>query len=240
MDTNDRDGAVWKRRVEAAAELLADVGAGECGRLDILTRIRMLKEQTEQLRTAIGANEGEGIIEALHRYTFAVQLGCALKLEQQLRKAGGYDSRPAGPVFAATVAAWKDAIGFLRKDIPMAVSGDAAPRNAVELWKAEQTQAIKDGWIERVLPRFWGEAMGGVPHEPAQTRLRQLLEEHEPGEEAPNSAPLGGAWTRPPDEMLRAGARVTATRAMAGESGPMDGFDAGIRIPMDEDDTSQE
>lgn len=210
MDNNEeRDAGVWKRRVEAAAKLLADVGAGECGRLDILTRIRMLKEQVEQLRAAIGANEGEGVIEALHRYTFAVQLGCAMKLEQQLRKAGGYDSRPAGPVFAATVAAWKDAIDFLRKDIPVAVSGDAAPRNAVELWKAEQTQAIKDGWVDQVFERFWSEVLGDIPSNAAKERFRTLLEEYEPGE-APE-----GAWASPPDEMLRAGARVTATRAMA-------------------------
>lgn len=51
--------AVWRKRLEAAAEELADVGAGECGRLDIVTRVRMLKAQLAALSVDMAKVVGE-------------------------------------------------------------------------------------------------------------------------------------------------------------------------------------
>lgn len=39
--------AAWRKRMEAAAEALGDVLPGECGRLDIVTRVKALKEERD-------------------------------------------------------------------------------------------------------------------------------------------------------------------------------------------------
>lgn len=45
-------GRLWHGRVEAAADELSDIGAGECGRLDIVTRVKMLKARCATLSAA--------------------------------------------------------------------------------------------------------------------------------------------------------------------------------------------
>lgn len=52
LGQSDNDMSVWRRRVEAAADELGDVGAGQCGRLDIVTRVRMLKARCAALSAA--------------------------------------------------------------------------------------------------------------------------------------------------------------------------------------------
>lgn len=44
--------SVWRKRIESAADELADVGAGEVGRIDIVTRVRMLKARCATLSAA--------------------------------------------------------------------------------------------------------------------------------------------------------------------------------------------
>lgn len=135
--------------------------------------------EIEEVRTAIGANEGESTIDALHRYTFAVQLGCALKLERHADKAVGDTSKPMGPMFSIAVAATKDAAALLRHGIP---EGLREQPDAIARWKAEQVQAIKEGWLEVVFERAWQELLGDIPSALAKARFRQLLEEYEPGD----------------------------------------------------------
>lgn len=146
--------------------------------LNELAGLQRGRAEVEEVRTAIGANEGESTIDAIHRYTFAVQLGCALKLEQHLDKHDGNSRLPSGPNFALVVAAWKDAIAFLREGIPVAVAGEAAPQNAVEFWKAEQIVGLKDALIDHLLPKLWLEVMGPLPMPPAAlAKLKQLVED---------------------------------------------------------------
>lgn len=51
-DKTETSETVWRKRLEAASEELADVGAGECGRLDIVSRVRMLKARLATLQVA--------------------------------------------------------------------------------------------------------------------------------------------------------------------------------------------
>lgn len=151
------------------------------------------EQELEEVRLAIGANDGEPLLDAIHRYTFAVQLGCALKLEQHIQQRAVDAAADGGLTADAIHQNMGLQIGatLLRDGIPTAVYGDNAQPDAIERWRAEQVQAIKDGWLGPVFDQWWSEAMGGVPADNAKARFRQLLEEHEPGKEHRRFNPEG-------------------------------------------------
>lgn len=62
-DNNQQSAEVWRKRVEAAAEALADVLPGEVGRLDLLARISDLKRQRDE---ALALAHGSVMDEADH------------------------------------------------------------------------------------------------------------------------------------------------------------------------------
>ena len=135
------------------------------------------EQELDEVRLAVGANEGEPLLDAIHRYTFAVQLGCALKLEQQ----SCITSEETMPISVV----WRAAIKTLRDDIPAATYGDNAQPDAVERWRTEQLQALRDRMVEQVLPRWWEKFMGGLPSDVARAELCQMLLDFEPGQESP-------------------------------------------------------
>lgn len=150
---------------------------------------RSPEQEIEEVRLAIGANDGEPLIDAIHRHTFAVQLGCALKLErraQELESAGDglaieHGVSPGDAVVG--VASLYAAATYLRKGVP-SMYGDAAKPDAIERWRAEQLDALKAGILEHVFPKFWHEALGDIPSQPAKDRLRELLEEYQPARDS--------------------------------------------------------
>lgn len=137
---------------------------------------RSPEQELEEVRLAIGANDGEPLIDAIHRYTFAVQLGCALKLERKVASLAQGDISVAYGIGLS--------IGIIREGIPSAVYGDAAQPDAIERWRAEQLDALKAGILEHVFPQFWHEAFGDIPSQPAKDRLRELLEAYQPARDS--------------------------------------------------------
>jgi hypothetical protein len=177
LPTNLKDGATYTV-VELRQENISGqwfVTLEELGGEYKVERFRppepLAVSEVDELRTAVGANDGEPILDALLRYTFAVQLGCALKLEQQTC----IHSEETMPISVV----WRAAIKTLRDDIPEGTYGDGAQPDAITRWNAEQLQALKNGWLEEVFPRFWEECMGGLPHDAVKARFRQMLEEFE-------------------------------------------------------------
>jgi hypothetical protein len=106
----------------------------------------------EEVRLVIGANDGEPILEALLRYTFAAQLACAMKLEKYAKE--HLADQPA--------AGFRHAARVIRQDIPDMLAGEASFEDAIARWKDEQTQKVKDDAVE-VVRAWWEKAMGGLP-----------------------------------------------------------------------------
>lgn len=185
--------------------------------------VEALGQHIREFRLAIGANDHESTEDALLRYTFAVQLGCARRLEIHAAAIRDGVGRDTQTVFDGV----RHSAALLRIDVPEQVAGrsDCSPaESAVGRWRDEQIQAIKDGWLGSVFDRFWQEVMGGIPADAARERFRQLLEEYEPGKETETEANEGP--TQIQDEQ---------PRPDSDEDTPMSDFEAGLHDPMDDD-----
>jgi hypothetical protein len=187
-------GGVWSYDSTRLLRYLDDAEAGGSSRWVLESRDPVTRpSDVEELRTAVGANDGEPILDALLRYTFAVQLGCALKLEQHAAALKADGDLPGGKYAHAGLLG---SAAFLRKELPEGAIGEP---DAITRWKAEQLQALKNGWLEEVFPRFWEECMGGLPHDAVKARLREMLEEFEPGVKSPEAI----SDAMPNDERVR-------------------------------------
>jgi hypothetical protein len=183
LPTNLKDGATYTV-VELRQENISGqwfVTLEELGGEYKVERFRppepLAVSEVDELRTAVGANDGEPILDALLRYTFAVQLGCALTLEQVAR-----EIEKATPDAKLTAGALYGGAAQLRAGIPEGTYGDKAQPDAIARWKAEQTQALKDGMVEVVLDQWWDRFMGGLPSDVAKGEFRTLLLGYEPPE----------------------------------------------------------
>jgi predicted nucleic acid-binding Zn-ribbon protein len=107
---------VWRKRIEAAAEALADVMPGEVGRLDLIARIEVLKNQRDDAQgevvrlTAIGQVAEDrailnGLISDTERTTGNMEVDARSALSRLAAKAQGYE---------AFVEACRDALGPYR------------------------------------------------------------------------------------------------------------------------------
>lgn len=92
MNTNDE--AVWRKRVEAAAEALADVLPGEVGRLDLLARISALRAERDDLRLRLTALEVAGAKLSAHVDRTA---GGSITLSEMVQNALGIPDHMATP-----------------------------------------------------------------------------------------------------------------------------------------------
>lgn len=121
-------------------------GGGVISRALHRREVEHLRGEVAAFRIAIGANEGESTVDALHRYTFAVQLGCALKLEQRAKEIAEQPPLlPVDKIREVTVAALVGGAALLRQGVPAA----AVPVLSAHVDKADEPWCHNPGCIHR-------------------------------------------------------------------------------------------
>jgi hypothetical protein len=132
----------------------------------------------EKVRVLLGANPGESMEDALYRYTAAVQLGCAKRLETPPQDSDPLTWTPedrrrwhyaqgSAKTLRADVAAKFDTAAVQQPDV--------FRRFLEDRW-AEFQQGVVDG----IMTRWWYEVTQDAPTTKEKAALRTILETYEP------------------------------------------------------------
>jgi hypothetical protein len=157
MMVADRFGALPEPR--EGQRLLSEMDAG--------FRQTQLMSQIERFKVLIGANPTEDLEAALERYTAAVQLGCARKLELLAEKVSrdNIDAKiTAGALFGGA--------SHLRSGLPEFTDG-APPEDVVARWKREKLEEMKAA-ARRAACSWWHEARRSLPGPELETLLEAI------------------------------------------------------------------